>query len=61
MMATGGLLWYLDLNSLADARKMIRGGLGGEGKTKTEQESEEEIEEFIASVLARKDFKEGRK
>ncbi|KAJ9660161.1 hypothetical protein H2198_002667 [Neophaeococcomyces mojaviensis] len=61
MMATGGALWYMDVNSLADARRMIRGGLGVDGKGKTEQEAEEEIEEFIASVLARKDEKEGKK
>ncbi|KAK5938600.1 hypothetical protein PMZ80_008789 [Knufia obscura] len=61
MMATGGTLWYMDLNSLADARKMIRGGLGVDGKGKTEQEADEEIEEVIASILARKDAKDGRK
>lgn len=61
MMATGGALWYLDLNSLADARKRIRGGLGIDGKGKTEQEADEEIEEVIASILARKDAKEDRK
>ena len=59
MLATGGTLWYLDVNSLADARKMIRGGLGVDGKGMTEQEAEEEIEEVIASILARKDAKTG--
>lgn len=58
MMATGGALWYLDLNSLADARKMIRGGLGVDGKGMTEQEADEEIEEAIAAILARKDAKQ---
>jgi len=61
MMATGGALWYMDLNSLADARKMIRGGLGVDGNGMTEQQADEEIEEVIASILARKDAKEGRK
>ena len=61
MMATGGTLWYMDLNSLADARKMIRGGLGVDGNGMTEQQADEEIEEVIASILARKDAKEGRK
>lgn len=61
MMATGGALWYLDLNSLADARKMIRGGLGVDGKGMTEQEADEEIEEAIASILARKDAKGEKK
>ncbi|KAK5106561.1 hypothetical protein LTS08_000681 [Lithohypha guttulata] len=53
-----GTLWYLDLNSLADARKMIRGGLGVDGKGMTEDEANEEIEEAIASILARKDSKD---
>ncbi|KAK5084111.1 hypothetical protein LTR70_007864 [Exophiala xenobiotica] len=61
MTATGGALWYLDLNSLADARKMIRGGLGVDGKGMTEQEADEEIEEAIASILARKDAKGEKK
>ena len=60
MMATGAGLWYLDVNSLADARKMIRGGLGVDGKGMTEKEADEEIEEAIASILARKDSKEER-
>lgn len=60
MLATGGTLWYMDVNSLADARKMIRGGLGVDGKGMTEQEAEEEIEEVIASILARKDAKTSR-
>ncbi|KAK5088919.1 hypothetical protein LTR05_003142 [Lithohypha guttulata] len=58
MLATGGTLWYLDINSLADARKMIRGGLGVDGKGMTEDEANEEIEEAIASILARKDSKD---
>lgn len=61
MMATGGALWYLDVNSLADARRMIRGGLGVDGKGQTEDEANEEIEEAIASILSRKDSKEHRK
>jgi len=31
MMATGGALWYLDINSMADARRVLRGGLGVTG------------------------------
>lgn len=61
MMVTGGALWYMDINSLGDARRMIRGGLGVDGQGKTEAEADEEIEEVIASILARKDAKEGRR
>ncbi|RMD40958.1 hypothetical protein DV735_g4168, partial [Chaetothyriales sp. CBS 134920] len=61
MMATGGALWYLDINSLADARKMIRGGLGVDGTGRTEKEAEEEFEEWMASTLARKEHKNAAK
>lgn len=61
MLLTGGALWYMDVNSLGDARRMIRGGLGVDGMGKTEAEADEEIEEVIASILARKDAKDGRR
>ncbi|RMZ84354.1 hypothetical protein DV738_g569, partial [Chaetothyriales sp. CBS 135597] len=57
MMATGGALWYLNINSLADARRMIRGGLGVDGTGRTEKEAEEEFEEWIATTLSRKEQK----
>jgi hypothetical protein len=57
MMATGGALWYLDINSMAEARMMIRGGLGVDGTGRTEQQAEEEFEEWMASTLARKEQK----
>ena len=56
-MATGATLWYLDINTLDQARKFIRGGLGVDGTGKTEAEADEEIEEFIAGVLSRRDAK----
>jgi len=57
MIATGGVLWYLDINSVEDARKMLRSGWGIDGIGKTEKESEEELEEWVATVLARKEAK----
>lgn len=57
MMATGGALWYLDINSMAEARRLIRGGLGVDGTGRTEEQAEEEFEEWMASTLARKDQK----
>ncbi|KIY00025.1 uncharacterized protein Z520_04663 [Fonsecaea multimorphosa CBS 102226] len=57
MMATGGALWYLDINSLAEARRKLRGGLGIDGAGKSEKEAEEEFEEWMATVLARKEAK----
>lgn len=61
MIGVGGTLWYLDINDLSDARKMIRGGLGVDGTGKSEEEANEEIEEVIASILARKDAKDHKK
>ena len=57
MMATGGALWYLDINSMPEARRFLRGGLGVDGSGKTEKEAEEEFEEWMATTLARKDAK----
>jgi hypothetical protein len=57
MMATGGALWALDINSVADARRMLRGGTGVDGTGKSEKEAEEEFEEWMATVLARKEAK----
>ncbi|EXJ55000.1 uncharacterized protein A1O5_12739 [Cladophialophora psammophila CBS 110553] len=57
MMATGGALWYLDINSLAEARRKLRGGLGIDGTGKSEKQAEEEFEEWMATVLARKEAK----
>ncbi|EXJ92489.1 hypothetical protein A1O3_01041 [Capronia epimyces CBS 606.96] len=60
MMATGGTMWYLNINSMQDARKVLRGGLGVDGTGKTEKDAEEEFEEWMATVLARKEVKGAR-
>lgn len=54
MMATGGALWYMDINSMADARRLIRGGPGVDGTGRTVEQAEEEFEEWMATTLARK-------
>ena len=56
MIATGGTLWYLDINSMADARRMIRGGMGVD-TAEAEEKAEEEFEEWMATILARKEQK----
>lgn len=61
MMATGGALWYMDINSMADARRMLRGGLGVDGTGRDETQAEEEFEEWMATVLSRRDAKEKTK
>jgi hypothetical protein len=56
MMLSGGLLWAFDIGSIEDMRGKVRTNMGVDGVRK-DQDAEEEIEEFIASVLARKEFK----
>lgn len=60
MMFTGGALWAFDISSLDDMRRKIRGSLGVEGEGR-ENAAEQEMEEWLATVLARKDEKEKRK
>jgi len=61
MMMTGGLLWAFDISGMDDLRRKIRGGLGVDGSGRTEQDAEEEMEEWLATVLARKEDKEKRR
>lgn len=56
MMTGGGLLWAFDIASLDDMRKKVRTNLGVDDIRK-DGDAEEEIEEWFATVLARKEFK----
>ncbi len=56
MMATGGMLWALDIASLDDMRRKVRSKIGVD-VDRTDQDAEQEIEEWFATVLARKEFK----
>jgi hypothetical protein len=56
MMVTGGLLWAFDIASLDDMRSKVRTNLGVD-PIRTDQDAEAEIEEWFATVLARKEFK----
>jgi len=58
VMSTGGILWYLDINSMDDARRKLRGGLGVDGTGRDEKQAEEEFEEWMATTLSRKEAKE---
>lgn len=60
-MGLGGVLWHFDIQSLADLRRKVRGGLGVDGTGRGEQEVEEDFEEWVVSVLARKEDKEAVK
>lgn len=60
-MATGGLLWYLDIANMEEARIKLRGGMGFDGTGRSEAEAEEEYEEWLATVLSRKEAKDRRR
>jgi hypothetical protein len=60
IMFTGGMLWAFDISSMEDMRRKLRGGLGIDGEGR-ENAAEEEMEEWLATVLARKDEKERQK
>ena len=53
MMMAGGLLYAFDISSLDDMRRHIHRGIGIDGPNgpRTDEESEKEIEQWIASVL----------
>lgn len=61
MMLSGAALWYTDINSMDDARRLLRGGLGVDGTGRSEKEAEDDFEEWLASTLSRKEFKEAMK
>jgi hypothetical protein len=61
MLSTGGVLWYLDIASMEDARRKLRGGLGVDGSGRSEEEAEEDFEEWLADVLSRKEAKERKR
>ncbi|RDW61290.1 hypothetical protein BP5796_11182 [Coleophoma crateriformis] len=54
MIAAGGLLWAFDISSIEDMRKKVRTNMGTEG-LRNDQDAEEEIEEWMAGILGRKD------
>ncbi|KAI5304511.1 hypothetical protein KEM56_006418 [Ascosphaera pollenicola] len=59
-MLTMGLGMYAtDINTLEDARRVIRGGMGTDGVARTDEEVEEELQEWLAGVLSKKARKEG--
>jgi hypothetical protein len=60
-LAVGGGLWYLDIASMDEARTRLRGGLGIDGTGRTETEAEEDYEEWLATVLSRKEAKDRRR
>lgn len=53
LMIGGGVLWALDISTLEDLRGKVRKGMPVEGEGRTEQESEEDVEEWMSIVMAR--------
>jgi len=58
VMVAGGALWAFDVSTMEDARRVVRGGLGVDGTGRTEREAEEEMEEWLATVITRKEDRE---
>ncbi|EKD21564.1 uncharacterized protein L3040_006057 [Drepanopeziza brunnea f. sp. 'multigermtubi'] len=56
IMFTGGLLWAFNISSVDDMRKKVRKNIGVVAEP-TDQDEEQEMEEWFATVLARKEFK----
>lgn len=57
IMTTGGLSWAFDVSSVAELRGMARKTLGEDG-SKTDEEAEREVEEWVAKMLFKKDGKD---
>jgi len=58
IMVAGGASWALDISSLEDMRRKARGAIYGGTGVPLDQGADEELEEWIATVLARKEFKD---
>lgn len=61
LMMTGGCLWVWDISSLDDMRRKVRGGLGMDESENRESEADKEWEEWMATILARKEQKDAAK
>lgn len=55
MMAAGGIMCAFDINTVEDLRKRMRAGL--ELDAKSDNQVDAELEEWVASVLQRRDWK----
>ncbi|KAI9852297.1 MAG: hypothetical protein M1838_001185 [Thelocarpon superellum] len=61
MMVTGVALWAFDVASVADMRHRLHRTMGVEGDVRTDRDADEEMEEWLATVLSRKEDKERAK
>jgi hypothetical protein len=51
MLTIGGTMYALDVNNLEDARKIMRSGLEGTAQGKSDEDLENDVQEWVASVL----------
>ncbi|KAI9821472.1 MAG: hypothetical protein M1832_003318 [Thelocarpon impressellum] len=59
MMLVGGGLWVFDIGSMAELRGRFRAAIGVEDRE--DKGADEEMEEWLATVLKRKEGKEKRR
>jgi hypothetical protein len=55
IMATGGLAWAFDICDVHELRSLARKTLETEGQARTDEAAEQEIEQYFARVLLRKE------
>ncbi|PGH32082.1 hypothetical protein GX50_05151 [[Emmonsia] crescens] len=58
MIGVGAGMYAFDINTMEDLRRKVRGGLGVDGSGRSEQDVEEELEEWVVTVMGRKAEKE---
>ncbi|KAJ5118975.1 hypothetical protein N7448_010683 [Penicillium atrosanguineum] len=51
MLTVGGTMYALDINGIEDARKIMRSGLEGSAQGKSDEDLENDVQEWVASVL----------
>ncbi|KAI3392768.1 hypothetical protein diail_5204 [Diaporthe ilicicola] len=60
VMMTGGFMWAFDISNIEDLRTKARASLYGEDGV-VDSAAEQQVEEWIAEVLSRKDKRENRR
>lgn len=58
IMTAGGLSWALDISHIQDLRAMVRKSTGTHGGGGIDHEADADVEEWIASILSRKELKD---
>jgi hypothetical protein len=57
IMSTGGLAWAFDIMNVEELRALARKSMERSGGGTTDEEAEREVEEWFASILAKKEDK----